>query len=249
MRAFVDRTDHSTAPPSSSRKSGSGETISDTESSDKSTVYRPGPSPNKVQQVDEDGGVRAKNYTNVQPIGNNTTYMGTRYTAEENLWHILLGHTMPLVTVRKQLNDGLLPHAKCRKSYCEPCAKGKYRRRFRGSLTSTVRIGRLHCYTKGQVNFISDDGHKYLQTIVKEHLRLVSGCPMRSKSEASEIVLRFVKRFEKQSGYKVPAIRTDNGTEFSRAFTSLTDDGVICTTNTADISESNGLAEQTHQKL
>lgn len=50
---------------------------------------------------------------------------------------------------------------------------------------------------------------------------------MRSKFEASELVLCYVKRFKKQSRYTVTAVYAYSGAEFSRASTSRTDDGVI----------------------
>lgn len=45
------------------------------------------------------------------------------------------------------------------------------------------------------------------------------------------------------------AIYADNGTEFSSAFTSLTKDGEIWTTSTANTPESYGLAEWSRQTI
>lgn len=64
-------------------------------------------------------------------------------------------------------------------------------------------------------------------------------------SEAYEIVFPYVKRFEKQSWNTIALIQSDNGTEFSRTFTSVTDDGFICATSTPDALECTTLAERT----
>lgn len=45
-----------------------GEIITNTETTDKTTLYRPGLSPEKVYKVDEEGGVPAKNDKIVNPI-------------------------------------------------------------------------------------------------------------------------------------------------------------------------------------
>lgn len=190
MRVFVSRTDHSAAFRTLSRNTSNGEIISNTDMADKTTVYRPRLSPAKDDQVDEQGGIPAKNDKIVKRIGNKIGSKGKRYTGEEKVWHVHLCHTRPLVTVRKQLNDDLLRHAECQKMDFEPCAKGKHRCRFKGSLTSTARIGRLHCDTKGQVKCISDDGHKYFITIVDEYSCFAYACLIRTKYEESEIVLR-----------------------------------------------------------
>lgn len=155
-----------------------------------------------------------------------------RYTTEKHLWHNRLFHTMTLKTVRKSLKDGLLPHAECLLKDCEPCTRGKYRRRFTGSLTSSPKICLLHFYAKGPVICISVDGHKYFLTIIEEYFRFVYACPIRSKVEFSKILLRYVKSLEKQSGHTENTVHADNGTEFSHAFSVLSDDGVECTTIT-----------------
>ena len=70
--------------------------------------------------------------------------------------------------------------------------------------------------------------------------------PMRSKAEASEILL-YIKRFEKQSGHTVKSVHYDNGTEFKRALIQLTETGAITTTSTPHTPQSNELANRTHQ--
>ena len=156
---------------------------------------------------------------------------------------------MPLATVRKLFNDSLLPHAACRLKDCEHCSKGKYRRRFKGSLIRTIKGGSINCVTNGEIKCISNDGHIYFAMIVEEFSRLAYACQIWSKSEASMAVLRYVKRIQKQSGYTVTSIHSNNRTECSRAFTVLTDDEDICTRRTMDTPVYNVIAEMIDQTI
>ena len=67
---------------------------------------------------------------------------------------------------------------------------------------------------------------------------------MKSKSEAPELVINFIKKIEKQSGRIIKRVHADNGTEFTRAFDYVDSQGVETTTSTAYTPESNGLAER-----
>ena len=164
-------------------------------------------------------------------------------------WHDRLGHAKSVKEISTLVRDGQLPHISCRKIDCESCAKGKYRRKFKGSLTSESEVGRLHVDTKGKVDTPSINGHLYFLTIVDEYSRYTQTYPMKSKGEASELLLNFIKRFEKQSNRVVRKIHSDNGTEFTRAFDILKKDGLEITTSTVYTPESNGLVERTHGLL
>lgn len=85
----------------------------------------------------------------------------------ERLWHLRLGQPLSLRGVRRYISLSILPHATCRTVYCGCCLKGKQRRTFSGTLTSDHNISRIHCDTKGQVSFKSDDGHKYFLTVIE----------------------------------------------------------------------------------
>ena len=161
-------------------------------------------------------------------------------------WHLRLGHAMPVRAVIRHLKSGALPPPKCQQTDCRVCARGKYRKRFDGSLTTESRPGRLHADTKGQVDELSTQGHKYFLTVVDEYTRFTYTCPLRSKGEASEALLHYVKCFEKQTGHTVHALHTDGGGEFSKARKALKSQGVKTTHTTSYTAASNGLAERTH---
>ena len=162
------------------------------------------------------------------------------------LWHLRLGHALPLRAVTRHVRDGLLPHVECASVDCESCAKGKFKRSFQGSLTSEDRIGALHVDTKGRIETESVNGHKYFLTIVEEHSRFLAVRPLRSKAEASAEVMKFTRYFERQTGRKVKRLHTDGGSEFKRAADDLQDMGVEVEYTTTYTPQSNGLAERAH---
>lgn len=67
-----------------------------------------------------------------------------------------------------------------------------------------------------------------------------------SKGKASDKLLQFVCRFEKQSGHPVTAVHTDGRTEFTRALNKFDNEDADVTVTTPFTPESNGLAERTH---
>ena len=70
--------------------------------------------------------------------------------------------------------------------------------------------------------------------------------PTTTKGEASQAVLRFVKRFERQTGHTVRSLHTDGGKEFHLAREKLREEGVYTTKTTAYTPQSNGLPERSH---
>lgn len=90
---------------------------------------------------------------------------------------------------------------------------------------------------------------RYFLTIIDEYSRYTQTHPMKSKREASELLLNFIKRFEKQTGHTVTKVHGDNGTEFSRAYEFLDKEGVDISTSTSYTPESNGLVQRTHGVL
>ena len=153
---------------------------------------------------------------------------------------------MPVRAVKRQLKSGSLPPPKCQQTDCKVCARGKYRKRFDGSLTTEPRVGKLHADTKGKVDVMTTQGHRYFLTIVEEYSRFTHTCPLRTKGEASKALLHFVKCFEKQTGHTVRALHTDGGREFAKAHHTLKSQGLKTTYTTSYTPPSNGMAERTH---
>lgn len=164
-------------------------------------------------------------------------------------WHLRLGHALPLKDVRQNVKEGLLPHVSCTSIHCEACLKGKYKRRFSGSLTRSTEPDTLYFDTKGKIETESVIGHYYFVTIVEEHSRFIAVRQIRSKEDASYAVLSYIRYIEKQSGCTVKRVHTDGGSEFKRALDTLKDQGVHVSITTSHTPESNGLAERTHSTI
>lgn len=56
--------------------------------------------------------------------------------------------------------------------------------------------------------------HRYIVTVVEDHSRFKYVSPMWSTVEASYVVLRFIKRFEKQPDLTVTGFHMDGSSEF-----------------------------------
>lgn len=90
----------------------------------------------------------------------------------------------------------------------------------------------------------SVNGNKYFLSVVDEHSRFVFVEPLRTKGQASQSLLRFTKRFEKQSDPTAQSLYTDGGSAFHRARTTVEPDGVEVTVTTPYTPQSNGLPER-----
>lgn len=82
--------------------------------------------------------------------------------------HSHLGDASGVRAINLQLKTNTLPRAVCFLQECEDCTKGKYRRRFGGSLTKNSTVGHLHVDTKGKIQPASVDGHHYFLTVVNK---------------------------------------------------------------------------------
>lgn len=162
------------------------------------------------------------------------------------VWHNRLGHAIGVRAINLHLKRNILPRPVCPLQECEDCTKGKYRRRFGGSLTKKSTVGHLHVDTKGKIQSASVDGHHYFLTVVDEFSRHTAVIPIRTKGEASDELMDYVTRFERQTERKVKSVHSDGGSEFTKAFKSLNRQGVSTSRTTPYTPQSNGLAERSH---
>ena len=162
------------------------------------------------------------------------------------IWHLRLGHLLTLDATKRHLRDGILPKPVTATTGCNVCVKSKFRKRYAGSLTNANTLGHLHADIKGKIEVPSTTGQNYFLTIVDGFSRFTYVEPTTTKGEASQAVLRFVKRFERQTGHTVRSLHTDGGKEFHLAREKLREECVYTTKTTAYTLQSNGLAERSH---
>ena len=57
---------------------------------------------------------------------------------DSRLWYLLLGHSKPLKEIKSLVGNGHLLHTFWSKMDCDVCARGKFRRKCKGSLMSAT---------------------------------------------------------------------------------------------------------------
>lgn len=117
---------------------------------------------------------------------------------------------------------------------------------FKDSVTAQSEIARIHVNPKGKVNMPLVKGYKYFLTIVEEYRRYSCTSPMVPKEEASELVLNFDWKFERQTSHTIRKIHRDAGSEFCKAYKFLERQGVELSTSTVYTHQSNGLVKRMH---
>nr|GEZ46879.1 retrovirus-related Pol polyprotein from transposon TNT 1-94 [Tanacetum cinerariifolium] len=136
------------------------------------------------------------------------------------LWHQSLSH-LNFDTIddlsRNDLVAGL-PKFKYHKEHlCPSCEQGKSKRASHPSkpvLNSRERLHLLHMDLCGPMRIASINGKRYVLVIVDDYSRDTWVHFLRSKDEAPEVIIKFLKRITILLQSLVIIIRTDNGTEF-----------------------------------
>ena len=147
------------------------------------------------------------------------------------------------------IQKGIISPVSVNKNDCGPCSEGKFRRSFRGSLSKANSPGYIHADVGGRINPQSRDGYDCFLTVVDENSRYTEVYLLEKKSEASQKLITFMKRFERLSGIQVKSLHSDRGSEFAKAKSSFTNEGVEVTTSTPYTPSSNGLVERTQGTL
>jgi transposase InsO family protein len=145
----------------------------------------------------------------------------TSSTKVENLnaWHKRLAHVSAEVIKQTSKSCGVkgLPTFKNIDLHCENCKLNKFRRvSFKpcNRIRSKRPLELLYADVWGPCKIEGRKGERYFISIIDDYSRRVAVYPIREKSEVPEILKRHINRAERFIGYKVKAIRSDNGTEF-----------------------------------
>nr|GEU91810.1 ribonuclease H-like domain-containing protein [Tanacetum cinerariifolium] len=136
------------------------------------------------------------------------------------LWHQRLSH-LNFDTIndlaRKDLVAGL-PKFKYHKEHlCPSCEQGKSKRASHSPKpvpNSRQRLHLLHMDLCGPMRMASINEKRYVLVIMDDYSRYTWVHSLRSKDEAPEVIIKFLKRITVLLQSPVIIIRTDNGTEF-----------------------------------
>ncbi|GJU70015.1 retrovirus-related pol polyprotein from transposon TNT 1-94 [Tanacetum coccineum] len=125
------------------------------------------------------------------------------------LWHRRLSH-LNFGTINHLARHGLvrgLPKLKFEKdNLCSACAISKD--------TNQEKLYLLHMDLCGPMRVASINGKKYILVIVDDYSRFAWVKCLRSKDEAPDFIIKFLKMIQVRFKTPVRRIRTDNGTEF-----------------------------------
>lgn len=162
----------------------------------------------------------------------------------EQVWHKHLSHFGSLNQIKEMLKSGKLPFISEGVFSCDPCATGKFRRKYKGSITKETIPGTLHADLIGPISPHCRSGNIYLLTIVDEHSRFIEVEPLTSKSDTSRALLQIIVWFERQTGALVRVLHADGGSEFFPEQSELRKKGVIINKTSPYTRASNGLVER-----
>ncbi|GKB59224.1 retrovirus-related pol polyprotein from transposon TNT 1-94 [Tanacetum coccineum] len=136
------------------------------------------------------------------------------------LWHRRLSH-LNFGAINHLARHGLvrgLPKLKFKKDHmCSACAMGKSKKKPhkpKSKDTNQEKLYLLHMDLCGPMRVASVNGKKYILVIVDDYSRFTWVKCLRSKDEAPDFIIKFLKMIQVRLKVPVRRIRTDNGTEF-----------------------------------
>nr|GEV41223.1 retrovirus-related Pol polyprotein from transposon TNT 1-94 [Tanacetum cinerariifolium] len=136
------------------------------------------------------------------------------------LWHRYLSH-LKFDAINHLARQGLvrgLAKLKFKKDHiCSACTMGKSTKKshkHKSKDTNEEKLYLLHMDLYGSMRVESINGKKYILVIVDDYSRFTWVKFLRSKDEAPDFIIKFLKMIQEQLKVPVRRIRTDNGTEF-----------------------------------
>ncbi|GJS55975.1 retrovirus-related pol polyprotein from transposon TNT 1-94 [Tanacetum coccineum] len=136
------------------------------------------------------------------------------------LWHRRLSH-LNFGAINHLARHGLvrgLPKLNFEKDHlCSACAIGKSKKKPhkpKSEDTNQEKLYLLHMDLCGPMCVASVNGKKYILVIVDDYSRFTWVKCLRSKDEAPDFIIKFLKMIQVRLKVPVRRIRTDNGTEF-----------------------------------
>ncbi|GKD00021.1 retrovirus-related pol polyprotein from transposon TNT 1-94 [Tanacetum coccineum] len=136
------------------------------------------------------------------------------------LWHQRLSHLKFGAInhiARHGLVRGLLKLKFEKDHLCSACAMGKSKKKPhkpKSKDTNQEKLYLLHMDLCGPMRVASVNGKKYILVIVDDYSRFTWVKCLRSKDEALDFIIKFLKMIQVRLKVLVRRIRTDNGTEF-----------------------------------
>ncbi|GJX98024.1 retrovirus-related pol polyprotein from transposon TNT 1-94 [Tanacetum coccineum] len=141
----------------------------------------------------------------------------TKDRSQTPILSIVLGYKSKFGTDQRGKILGL-PKLKFEKDHlCSACAMGKSKKKPhkpKSEDTNQEKLYLLHMDLCGPMRVASVNGKKYILIIVDDYSRFTWVKCLRSKDEAPDFIIKFLKMIQVRLKVPVRRIRTDNGTEF-----------------------------------
>ncbi|GKF05094.1 retrovirus-related pol polyprotein from transposon TNT 1-94, partial [Tanacetum coccineum] len=136
------------------------------------------------------------------------------------LWHRRLSH-LNFSAINHLARHGLvrgLPKLKFEKDHlCSACSMGKSKKKPHKPIaedTNQEKLYLLHMDLCGPMRAASVNGKKYILVIVDDYSQFTWVKFLRSKDEAPDFIIKFLKMIQLRLKVSVRRIRTDNGSEY-----------------------------------
>ncbi|KAJ9542321.1 hypothetical protein OSB04_028827 [Centaurea solstitialis] len=194
---------------------------------------------------------------NMNTSTDNLCFVSRASTDTNWLWHKRLSHLNFKTLNQLCINNlvvGLPDFRYTKVSLCSACDKGKQTRAtFKSKQISSINspLQLLHMDLFGPVNVQSIAGKKYTLVIVDEYSRYTWVFFFRSKSDAPEEIILFVRKMERLNNLTVRSIRSDHGTEFKNSTleTFFDQKGISQNFSSVRTPQQNGVAERRNRTL
>ncbi|GKB11660.1 retrovirus-related pol polyprotein from transposon TNT 1-94, partial [Tanacetum coccineum] len=136
----------------------------------------------------------------------------------KNLYTLSLGDIMESSPISRHGLVRGLPKLKFEKDHlCSACAMGKSKKKShkpKSEDTNQEKLYLLHMDLYGPIRVASVNGKEYILVIVDDYSRFTWVKFLRSKDEAPDFIIKFLKMIQVRLKVPVRRIKKDNGTEF-----------------------------------
>ncbi|KAL2251634.1 UNVERIFIED_CONTAM: Retrovirus-related Pol polyprotein from transposon TNT 1-94 [Sesamum indicum] len=176
--------------------------------------------------------------------------------SKSDLWHKRLGH-ISLKGLELLHKNGFLHDKPTILNFCDECILGKQHKvsfptsSYPVPTSSKCILDYVHADVWGPANIGTHGGNKYFLSIIDNYSRKVFVFLMKQKSDVFEKFQSWKNLVENQTGFKLRALRTDNGLEFcNKQFSELCEKyGIKRHKTTPYTPQQNGVAERMNRTL
>jgi Reverse transcriptase (RNA-dependent DNA polymerase)/gag-polypeptide of LTR copia-type/Integrase core domain/GAG-pre-integrase domain/Zinc knuckle len=184
----------------------------------------------------------------------NTSSVAVACAVSAEVWHKRLGHAnaATLSSMSKGAVNGMHVAGAIEVGRCDACFEAKQTRLPFEESSSLAKypLELVHADVIGKIARASLGGAHYVLSVMDDCTRYSAVVCLASKAQVADAFIRILREWERQTGRKTKAIRTDNGTEFQGALTSFCEkEGVIHQTSVRYTPQQNGRAERVGRVL